>query len=88
MIEMQESNNLPYNTSPKSRYRTSLRQERKWWKKLNPTIIHLENNHFRIKEIFWRCNRLDARLCKHTWEINEKNILFVKNEINLLINLT
>ena len=27
------------------------RQERKWWKRIDPTRIDLQNNHDRIKEI-------------------------------------
>ena len=67
-----ETNNLQQNASPKSRYRTSLRQERKWWKRINPTGIDQQNNHYRFKELLKDYNKLDATFRKHTREAKEK----------------
>ena len=50
----------------------SLHQKIKWWKRINPARIDLQNNHYWIKEIFRHYNRLDAAVSKHTREAKEK----------------
>ena len=60
------------NASPKSRYWMSLHQETKWWKRISPTRINLQNNHYRIKKILRHYNRLHATVGKYIWEAKEK----------------
>ena len=51
------------------------------------SLIELQNNHNRIKEMLGPDNRLDATVIKQT-RSKRKNIQLVKKVINLQINST
>ena len=44
----------------------SLHQKKKWWQRINPTKIDLQDNHNKIEEILRHYNRLDVTVSKHT----------------------
>ena len=73
------NNDLPKNASSKSGYRTSLRHDKYWWKKINPTKIGLQNNHSKIKEIFKHYNKFYATASKSTREATQKNSINKEN---------
>ena len=65
VIYREETNKLLQNASSKSRYRTFLRRERKWWKRFNPTRIDQQNKYLRIKETLRHYKGSGARVSKN-----------------------
>ena len=62
--------------------------ERKWWKRINPTRINLQNNHSRFKNILRHNNRLDATVSKHIGEAKKNSISKESNKLAKQLDLT